>query len=211
MGWVDIETALYGEWASIAGPRLYLGIGLAAAIGAIWLVLNWRYSGVVNSLRARLKSTEEQHRKFEREFPGKTPAQAAAPSCGCFSKAICPRCRRAGLTDEQKRMIAGAGCPLATASRVAIVHDSVSKEVAAYARDFIDAFSAAPGWNVIEESYPMTRLSIGVGVAVGVVDKDDPSPTETLVMLALRDAGVRYDVVPRATPGADVEIMVCSR
>ena len=209
MGWVDIETALYGEWASIAGPRLYVGLGLAAAVAAIWLLLNWRYSGVVNSLRTRLKSTEEQHRKFEREFPGKTPAEAAARlrQLEGYLASLSPR----RLTDEQKRMIAQAGCPPGAASRVAIVHDSASKEVAAFARDFIDAFSATPGWNVIEEAYPMTRLTIGVGVAVGVGEKDDPSPTETLVMLALRDAGVGHDVVPRATPAADVEIIVSSR
>jgi hypothetical protein len=209
MGWVDIETALYGEWANIAGPRLDLGIGLAAAAAAIWLLLNWRYSGVVNSLRARLKLAEERYSRFEQEFPGKTPAQAAARlrQLEGYLASLSPR----RLTAEQKRMIAGAGSPPPTASRVAIVHDSVSTEVAVYARDFVEAFSATPGWNVIEESYPMTPLPIGVGVAVGLGDHGNPSPTEALVMLALRDAGVGHDLLPRATPAADVEIMVSSR
>lgn len=209
VGWADIRTVLVGEWVSISGLRLNLVAGLVAAALAIWLVVNWRYGGIVSSLRARLKLAEERNGAFEREFPGKTPAQAAARLRRLEAYMALLPARR--LTDEQKRAIAGAGSPPADATRVAIVHDSVSAEVGRYARDIVEAYSATPGWNVVDDFYPMTPQPLAVGVAVGLADLANPTQTETLVLLAMRDAGIGHDILPRTTHGADVEIIVSAR
>ena len=208
MGWADIETILLGEWA-VFGRALYIIAGIAAAGGAIWMLVNWRYGGIIASLRTRLRRAEERYRGFDREFPGKTAAEVAARVHRLERHLASLPPRR--LTDGQKQAIVNVGSPPPTASTVAIVHDSKSPEVGRYARDFVDAFKATPGWNVVSELYPMPVNITTVGVAVCLADLANPTGVELLVQQALRDAEIEHDTLPRTTPGVDVEIIVSGR
>ncbi len=163
VGWANVQTVLLGEWASIAGPRLYILAGLGAAAGAIWLVVHWRYDAVIVSLRARLKLAEERNRILDREFVGMTPAQTATRlrRLEALMASLPPR----RLSSDQRRVIAEAGCPPAAASYLTVVHDKASAEAIRYARDFFEAFSAAPGWNVIDEFYSLASRAGCVRIA----------------------------------------------
>ncbi len=153
MDWTAVKTFLIAAWVSISGPRLYLVAGLGAAACAIWLLLSGLERGVIASLRARLSLAEQRYRDFEREFAGRTPAQVGARfrQLEGYLASLPPR----RLSDEQKRAIAEAGYPPLAASHLSILHDSISAETGRYARDLIEAFSAAHGWNLVDESYPM--------------------------------------------------------
>jgi hypothetical protein len=208
MWWADLQTDLLFEWTKNIGPLLYVVAGLAAGLCAIWLILSWTYGSVVSSLRTRLKRAEERDWAFQRVFPGKTPADVAARIRQLEDRLASLPPRR--LTDEQLDAITKSGSPPPSSSRLAIVHDSVSGEVGRYAHDLVEAYSATPGWNVVEEAYPMPRHALAHGVGVGLADPVRPTPAEILVLEALRDAGIDYELVSKITHGADAEIVVCA-
>lgn len=209
MGWAAIKTVLLELWAGASGPGLTLGAGLCAGVVSVWLVMNWRYGEVVSLLRARLKHAEDQIGAFETAFAGLTPAQAGARLRRLEALLAATPPRR--LDDEQKRAIAQAVGPPFDAPYLTIVYDDTSAEADRYAHDFMEAFAAAPGWNVLDERYPKLPNAPPLGVAVGLADPDHPRPTEQLVLAALRDAGVAYDVLPKTPCGGDAEIVVGAR
>ena len=210
MGWADLKTDLLAEWARLSGPGFYLYAGLIAAAladlaaRALALRRDHRLHG-----QTRLKRAEERWSVFESTLPGMSPADAAARIRRLESYVAQLPPRR--LDDKQKKMIAAAGCPPAEAPYLAIVHEAASAEADRFARDLVEAFSAAPGWNVVDEPHPMGARALSAGLAVGLVDPDNPTPTEQLVLMALRDAKVTFDVVARAAEGADAQVIVSTR
>ncbi len=209
MGWADLKTDLLAGWARLSGPGFYVFVGLTAAALAIWLLVHSRYGAIIASLQTRLKRAEERWSVFESTLPGMSPADAAARIRRLESYVAQLPPRR--LDDKQKQMIAAAGCPPAEAPYLAIVHEAASAEADRFARDLVEAFSAAPGWNVVDEPHPMGARSLAAGLAVGLADPDNPTPTEQLVLMALRDAKVTFDVVARAAHGADAQVIVSTR
>jgi hypothetical protein len=210
MPWSNIRTALLGAWASVTGPGETLALGFVALFCATWLAMNWRYGVIISTLRARLKLAEDEISAFEREFGGVSHSQAAARLKRLETNVAALPHRRLG--DEQRRAIVeAAGPPPAAAPYLKVVDDAASAEVDRYARDFVEAFLAAPGWNVVHERHPRMPRAPAHGIAVGVSDPDHLTPTEQLVLGALHDAGVDCDVLPKMADGADVEIVVTAR
>ena len=209
MRWADVQAFLLGEWASIAGPSLYFAAGLAAATCAIWLLMNWRYGNIISSVGTRLSTAETRLKVYENAFRGATVAEAALrlKRLETYVAALPPR----RLTEEQKRTIASIGCPPPGAPYVTVVHEGSSSEVRRYAHDFIEAFASAAGWNVVDHPYPMMPHPPSLGVAIGLADSLRPTPSELLVLVALRDAGIAYDILPKGPLAADVEIIVSAR
>ncbi len=209
MGWADLKTDVLAEWARLSGPGLYVFAGLGAAACAIWLLMNSRYASVISSLQGRLKRAEERWGAFEALLPGLSPAEAAARirQLESYVAQLPPR----RLDETQKKMIAAAGCPPADAPYLAIVHESASAEADRYARDFVDAFSKAAGWNVVNEPIAAGSRIATSGLSVGLADPERPTPTEQLVLGALRDAKVSFEIIARAAQGADAQIIVSTR
>jgi hypothetical protein len=205
----NLWTSILEAWARYSSP----GLSFAAAVGAItcgvWLLLDWTNGAVVGSLRARLKRADDYKRSVEHILGGKTPDEAAARlgQLEAYLASLPPR----SLNDDQKRAIQTAACPPPSAPYLTIVHETASAEADRYARDFVEAFSAAPGWNVVDEPYPMMPHHLSRGIAVGLSNPDDPTPTERLVLRALQDAGLGYDLMRKTSDGENAELIVSAR
>jgi hypothetical protein len=208
MGWTDIRAVLLGDWAGVSAAGLYFAAGLALAACSTWLLTAWRYGDVVSTLRARLKLAEDKVRMVDDDFGGASHAAAARlKRLESYLAALPPR----RLDETQRRAIAAAPCPPAHAPYLTVVHDATSPEVDRYARDFVEAFSAAPGWNVVDQPFPKMPHPPCLGIAVGVSDPGNPTPTEQLVIAALAEAGVAYDLLTKTPHGADAQIVVSAR
>jgi hypothetical protein len=209
MGWSSIQSLLLESWARISAPALILAIGLGLSFFAIWLLMDWRYGVLVSSLRKRLKVAQAQITAHEDGLGGSTLAEVTARLKRAEHHLAMLPPRR--LSEEQKLAISAADCPPHEAPRLIVIYDPASPEIDRYAHDFVDAFAAAPGWNVVDERYPRLPASPFPGIGVGVVDQGRLTRTEQLVIGALRDAGVAFEVMPRSLYGADAEIIVASR
>jgi hypothetical protein len=209
MEWAHIEAVLLEAWPGGIGPALDLLVGFCVAASAIWLLLSWRYRDIVSTLRARLKAADDRVRAYEDGLGGLTPTEAALRlrRAEAYLASLPPR----RLSEEQRRAIASGSCPPIDAPRLAVVYDPASGEIDRYAHDFVEAFAAAPGWNVVDERFPLLPRAPALGIGVGVADLGHPSPTEQLVIGALSDAGVAYDLVPRSLGAVDAEIVVSGR
>jgi hypothetical protein len=209
MEWARIETILLAAWPGSIRQGLDLLVGFCLVASAVWLLVSWRYRVTVATLRAKLKAADEQLKAYEVGLGGRSAAEAASTLRRAEAHLASLPPRR--LSAEQRQAIASASCPPTDAPRLAIVYEAASGEVDRYAHDFVEAFVAAPGWNVVDERYPKLDASPFSGVAVGVLDPGQPTPTEQLVIGALRDAGVAYEVLPRSSYGADAELIVAGR
>ncbi len=209
MGWADFKTDLLAEWARLSGPGLYVFAGLGAAACAIWLLMNSRYGSMIASLRERAKKAEDRWRGFEAALPGMTPSQAAdrIRRLEGYVAQLPPR----RLDEKQKNLIAAVGCPPAEAPYLTVVHEAASAEANRFALDLVEAFSATAGWNVVDEPYPAGVRVPTVGVAVALTHPAKPTATEHLVLMALQDAKVTHEIVPRSEHGGDAQIIVSSR
>jgi hypothetical protein len=163
----------------------------------------------ISALRERLRRAERQIAAFEKSFGGVSHEEAAArlKRLESYLAALPPR----RLDEEQRRAITEAVCPPPGAPYVKVVYEATSAEADQYAHDIIEAFTAAPGWNVLNERHLRMPPAPANGVAVGVSDPENLTPTEQLVLGALRDAGVAYDLLPKTPHGADAEIYVTAR
>jgi hypothetical protein len=207
MQWSTVQSQLItASWAQLSAPALSVVLGVGLAFGAVWLLMSWRYSMIISTLRSRLKAAQEQVAASHDGVGRLPPAEVAArlERAERYFSALPPR----RLSEEQRRAIAAADCPPPAAPRLIVIYDPVSAEVDRYAHDFVEAFAAAPGWNVVDERYPKLPASPFPGIGVGVVDPSRLTPTEQLVVGALSDAGVAHEVVPRRLYGADAELIV---
>jgi hypothetical protein len=209
MEWAHLEAVLLESWPGGIRPVLDLLVGFCIAASAVWLLLSWRYRDIVSTLRARLKAADAQVRAYEDGLGGLTPTEAASRlrRAEAYLASLPPR----RLSEEQRRAIALASCPPVDAPRLAVIYDPASGEINRYAHDFVEAFAAAPGWNVVDERFPLLPRAPALGIGVGLADLGHPTPTEQLVIGALSDAGVAYDVVPRSLGTVDAEIVVSGR
>ena len=204
MNWAEIRAVIVGDWNSVTGASLYFVAGLGVAGCVSWLL----QGGIISTLRTRLRRAEEQISAIEGEFAGAPHSQAARlKRLEAYIASLPPR----RLDDAQRRAIAAAPCPPPEAPYLTVIHDATSPEVDRYARDFVEAFSAAPGWNVVDQPYPKMPHPPSLGIAIGIADPDRPTPTEQLVIAALGEAGVAYDLLPKSPHGADAEIVVSAR
>jgi hypothetical protein len=170
--------------------------------------MSWRYGVTISTLRERLKRAQKRITAFEKAFGGVSHEEAAArlKRLESYLAALPPR-----RLDEEQRKAIEAVCPPPGATYVKVVYEATSAEADRYAHDIIEAFSAAPGWNVLNERHLRMPPAPANGIAVGVSDPKNPTPTEQLVLGALLDAGVTYDVLPKPPYGADAEIYVTAR
>ena len=205
----EIQTFVSHAWSGFPGSRLYFGLTLAIAAFLIWLFFSWRYSGIVSSLRKRLYIAEQHWMEFRRIFPDRTPAAVAERihQLEAYVAALPAR----GLTEQQKSAIAAIGSPPLAASYLTVTHDVTCAEARRYAGQLVEAFTAASGWNVVNRPCPMDPHTHMGGLAVGVADPANPTPTEVLAMVALRDAGIAYELAHESAREGDVEIIVCAR
>jgi hypothetical protein len=209
MGLAEFKAVLVDTWTEVSGGSLYFAAAVGVAICATWLLLSWRNADVISTLRTRLKRAEAEISGFRDEFGDASPKQVAArlKRLEAYVATLPPR----RLNDDQKRVIAAAPCPPARAPYLTVLHDASSAEINRYARDFVEAFCAAAGWNVIDEPHPKIQHRPSLGIAVGVADRANPTPTERIVMTVLREADVAYDLQPRSSHGAGAEIVVGAR
>ena len=209
MDWTEVRAVLIAAWTSVSGRYEMLAAGLLLAVGSIWLLMHWRYGVLVATLRARLKRAEGEIRAFENAFGGETHAQAAARLKRLESYVVTLPPRRLG--PEQWTMIVGTSAPPPAAPYLTVLFDAASDEARRFAQDFVEAFSAAPGWNVVGEAYPKMPHAPVLGVAVGLADPDRPTPTEQRVLGALEGAGVVFERLAKTPYGGDAEIIVAAR
>jgi hypothetical protein len=208
MNWDSVRTFAYSEWASIAGPGLYIAAGFIAAVLAIWLVISWGHAAVISSQRRRLRILEEHEQTFARHFHGRSVEELAARlrTLEGYVASLPPRT----LSAEQKMKLASMGAAPSDATYLAIEYDSSVAEAAQYAGAFIEAFASAPGWNVVNHPHPrMTRLPAPITVAL--VDPRNPSQAEQLLLAALGDARIEHGITRRTAQGMSAQLIISSR
>jgi hypothetical protein len=199
--WPEVRIVGAQGWLTAAGV-------LVAVAAIVWLLAGRTHALIVNRLERRLRLAEDRERSFARIFHGRPPEEIAARLDALEARLASLPPRR--LSADQLRRLAAIGPPPAEASYVGVEFDGGVAEARAYAKDFIDAFTAAPGWNVV--SRRLAQIApVGADVAIGLEDPERPSPTESLVLKALTDISLAPAIVKRTAPGMHVQLIVAAR
>ena len=192
--------------------------------GAVWWLMDWRYGGVISnrdgtvaSKDAEIALLKGQRDDYKEKLSGATPDQAKARIDALETRLA--RLEPRQLTDAQRAEFAARVRPPAGISySVAVTRDMGCADCVQLAADISAAFGA--GWNV---SNPMVMGIPNMpphGIAVRCHDVANPSPEVRLIIEAMREAGVPFDLQTGAQPSrppgfgpADppVEILVTTR
>jgi hypothetical protein len=208
VNWDAVRTFFYTEWASIAGPSLYVVVGFIAAAVAIWLVAFWSRAAVIASLRSQLRHAEERNLAFSRAFQQRSIEELATRlhTLEGYVADLPPR----RLDEDQKLKLATMGAAPVDATYLVVEYESNVAEPSRYARDLIEALSRAPGWNLIDQPHPRME-HLPTPLSVGLADPKNPTAAERAVLAALRDAGLPHGLVKRPAAGMSAQIIICSR
>jgi hypothetical protein len=187
---------------------LYLLGIVVVVLGIMWLLLQLIHGRTIAALEARVRIAEERSRTFSRIFRNQSAEDVAARMRALEARleALPPR----RLSDDQRRRLSSVDPPPPNATYLAIEYDSSHSETDRFAQDVIEAFMAAPGWNVVRRGNArLGRQTADVAVAVEVVGS--ATPTETLIIRALTRAGIPFGMVQRTMAGMHAEIVIAPR
>lgn len=187
---------------------LYLLGLLVVVLALMWLLVQVAHGRTIVALENRLRLAEERNRAFTRIFRNQSPDEVAARLRALEARleALPPR----RLSDDQRKRLSSIDPPPPNATYLAIEYDSSHGETDRFAQDLIEAFMAAPGWNVVRRGNArLGRQTADVAVAVEVVGS--ATPTETLIIRALTRAGIPFGMIQRTMSGMHAEIVIAPR
>lgn len=187
---------------------LYLAAIVVVVLAAMWLIVQLAHGRTIAALEARLRAAEARNRTFARAFNNQSAEEVAARLRALEARleALPPR----RLSDDQRKRLSSIDPPPPSATYLAIEYDSSHTETDRFAQDLIEAFMAAPGWNVVRRGNArLGRQSADVSVAVETVGS--ATPTETLIIRALTRAGIPFGMIQRTMAGMHAEIVVAPR
>jgi hypothetical protein len=174
--------------AAARAPGTFGAILVAAAL--ISCAAIWNFRGEANLLRQQLAEYRE---KLHGASPdeAKTALDALADEVTALQAQLKPR----RVSSQQRQIITEKSkVPSGAQYAVTIVYEGDCWDCSQYAADFDDAFRSVPGWLVTHRVMMGLTQRPPQGLAVVVGDPARPSPQESLLLQALRAAGIEFDV-----------------
>ncbi len=185
----DALDHLMGECRSLARAPVILGIVLLAAALISWAAIA-SYRGEANLLRRQLAEYREKLHGVTAD-EAKTALDALADEVSALQAQLKPR----RVNAQQRQIITEKSkVPSGAQYAVTIVYEGGCWDCPQYAADLDEAFRSIPGWLVSHRVMMGLRERPPQGVAVVVGDPARPSPQESLVLQALRAAGIDFDL-----------------
>jgi hypothetical protein len=187
-------------------------IGSLLVVGAIvYLSMRWRYRRVTSELEIRLKLSEGRLAEFAEKLNTVSPDEAKArvdeleARLSVLTQQLSPR----RLTDRQRVIMRDVIVrPVRVNCSIDIEHDMSCSDCKNYAQDFCAVFAAIPDWRVNALGFYDLEQIPASGLGLHVVDPDNLTTTEFLVLNALQQAGIPHDVVRGRTQQTDVGLLV---
>jgi hypothetical protein len=145
---------------------------------------------------AQLELADRQLAEYKQKLSGASPDEAKTKIETLISEVTALRNQMQGrrLTSEQRnKIIEAVRLPNASTFKVQIVREVSAQDTGALANDFTMAFQAA-GWKTGYGSMMFGAPSPS-GLALLVSDQNNLSPTETIVLSALRGAQIQFDIL----------------
>jgi hypothetical protein len=197
------------EFKIVGAAGWVLAAGVLGAVAIMsWLLASWASVGAIANLERRLSIAEARERGLARLFHGRTPEEVAERLGALEARLAALPPRR--LADEQRKRLAEAGPPPAEASYLHVEFDRGSAETRRYAEDLVESFRRAPGWNVVSRALAHVP-PLPSDVAVGLIEPESPTASETHVLTALAEAGITHGRIKSTASGAHVQIIVATR
>lgn len=185
------------EQAAVIKAAPYpFALAVLVAAGAIWLAVNWAYAAILASKTAQLELADRQLAEYKQKLSGASPDEAKTKIETLISEVTALRNQMQGrrLTPEQRnKIIEAIRLPNSNNLQVQIVREVSAQDTGALANDFMTAFQAA-GWKTGYGSM-MFGAPSPTGLALLVSDQNKLSPTESIVLAALRAAQIQFDVL----------------
>ena len=180
---------LMREYRAVARAPMTFGAILVAA-ALISGAAIWSFRGEANLLRQQVAEYRE---KLHGASPdeAKTALDALADEVTALQAQLKPR----RVNSQQRQIITEKSkVPNGAQYAVTIVYEGDCWDCSQYAADFDDAFRSVPGWLVTHRVMMGLTQRPPQGLAVVVGDPARPSPQESLLLQALRAAGIEFDV-----------------
>lgn len=185
----DALDYLRREYRAVARAPVAFATVLVAA-GLISCAAIWSYRGEANLLRQRLAEYREKLHGASAD-EAKAALDALADEVSALQAQLQPR----RVNSQQRQIITEKSkVPSGAQYAVTIVYEGGCWDCPQYAADLDDAFRSIPGWLVNHRVMMGLRERPPQGLAVVVGDPARPSPQESLVLQALRAAGIGFDV-----------------
>jgi hypothetical protein len=185
---------------------------LVLIIGAVWIVVNWSYSGVLATKNGQIELQDRQLADYKEKLSGATPDQAKARIDVLEARlearlaAVEPRRLTA---DQRVAMIARLSPRPGTTPTISIASEGAG-DSPQFGADFASVFRSVGGWNVTEAQVMGIGNRPASGIAINAANIN--SPEVYAVSNALRAANLAFDIkqVPMRE-GVAAELLICTK
>jgi hypothetical protein len=205
--WMQDLTA---GWPMIRANLPTFFVILVLVIGAVWIVVNWSYNGLLASKNGQIELQDRQLADYKAKLEGATPDQAKARIDALEARLASVEPRR--LTMPQRAGLIARLAPPAGELRAISITSEASGDSPQLGADFAYVFRAAGGWNIAEASAMGLGNRPHSGIAVQIPDLNNPSHAAKIVMNAFRSQNIRFDVQQAPNmPGMELSLLICTK
>jgi hypothetical protein len=208
----SIIKYVVGEMRVIAEAPATFVVALLVLAGAVWWLLDWKYSSVVASRDAIIGNRDSeiallkgQRDDYKDKLSGATPDQAKAHIVALEARLARVEGRR--LSDVQKKNLVDQ--LRSSHGTIMVSMDMNCADCGQYGSDFARAFRDA-GWEVIESRVQMPSNRPASSLGLRVPDIKNPSSESQRLINFLQGNNIRFDLqqsVARPLPGFPIVAM----
>jgi hypothetical protein len=203
------------EWQTvITAPATFVTGSLIIAV-VIWVILTWQYGArldnkdaIIGSRDATIKFQEAQLAEYRTKLKGASPDEAAAQLDSLKNKVAhmqeellkvqsqqASQAPRRITSDQTKLFINLARVYKGNPPFIAIQHDIQCIDCSAYAQDFCDLINNVAGWRAEMAGSVVGVGFVSSGITIRVNSKDNLSPEITVLINAMKAAGLQFDIL----------------
>lgn len=190
----QIQALLIAEWEVVKSAPFAFVAALVVIGFGIWKVVQWQHSNRHDDSRSRLELAETKVRDYEAKLAGASPDEARARIDQLEHRidALKPRTVSADQRQRITAIVAPGGARI-----ISIAVDGATPDGNNFARGLGAAFTSA-GWLVQNAMVMGLGNPPASGVGLQVIDPAAFTPDEGVVVQALREAGIEFDLMPGA-------------
>lgn len=177
-------------WPMIRANLPTFSVILVLIIGAVWIAVNWSYSGVLASKNAQIELLDRQIADLK---GNPAPNQANAPR----------RLTEGQRRDMTDRLKSGR-------STVLVLTDLTCGDCGQYGADFMRVLRDAEGWTIIQGGVMGPGNRPASGVAVRIPDLNNPSAEAQRFLRALSANNIDFDLqqIDSRPGGGDIQMLI---